>query len=160
LIEEGERQLAGAVTDDHVGQRTTTLALELLSSGTAHFAKNRDLLARLEFADMGLMGAVEIAAGIVLKEIEQRLNFMDREPFGLFFADSAKTIDGEFREIPERERGIARRHRRLLQPEVVGIQRLTAGVNLELDVGVILLEPCHDLGGGLVVSTLTRNDRE
>ena len=113
-----------------------------------------------KFADTGLTGAVEITAGVVLKEVEQGLNFMDCEPLGLFLTDPAKTVNAEPREIPKRERRIARRHQRLLQPEVVGIQRLTAGVNLGLDVGVMLFKPCHDLGGGAVVGILTDNDSE
>ena len=144
LVEEREPEPAGVVADHGLDEGP---ALPGAPRRTPLYqALHEDVLSLGEFRDAGLLRPVDVAAGIVLQQIEHRVDLHPGQRGRLHLANRAESADTDGVEFLEAEGRVAGRHRRvatrpagLLQAEVVRVQGLTAVAHLDVHLGVVLV---------------------
>ncbi len=108
LVEEHDLEETGAVVHGRVHDRALAVARAASVDGP-HLGIDRRLLADLEVVDLGPLGAVDVAARVVLQEVEHRLDAHLGETGAQLVADRLQLGDAVRRELAQRE---ARGHHR------------------------------------------------
>ena len=102
LVEEHDLEQAGAVVDGRVHDRALAVARPA-GVDRPHLGVDGRLLADLELVDLGPLGAVDVAARVVLEQVEHGLDAHLRQPGAQLVADGLQLGDAVRRELAQRE---------------------------------------------------------
>ncbi len=100
LVEEGERQVAGAVEQHHFHQRPPLAGAA--GRAAADLAEDHGLAAFDQIGDVGLVGAVEVAPRVVREEIQHRVDAHGLQGGDMLRPDPPEAIDADLRQTRER----------------------------------------------------------
>src|SRR5438309_4587732 len=140
LIEEGHRQVRLPVEEHRLDKAAPVASAP--AGDLADLGEDGGLFAEAEVGDLGALGAVEVAAGIVLEHVEDGFDAQHGQALLELRADARELGDRQL--IEEAEGPGHRPDYGLLDTQEVWIQGLSAVVDLAADLRPVLAQPLGD----------------